>query len=94
MNNSLIKTNNYIVFTFISTSHALKAEQLLKEINAEFIIMPTLREISSSCGLSVKLASENHSNYYQYLIDHNVDIDGAYNVEKQSKKNLITKARL
>ncbi|NLT20084.1 MAG: DUF3343 domain-containing protein [Syntrophomonadaceae bacterium] len=94
MDNSLIKTNNYTVFTFTSTSNALKAEKLLKEIKAEFLIMPTLREISSSCGLSIKLASENQPVYYQYLIDHNVDIDGAYNVEKQGKKNLVTKARL
>ncbi|MDD3853993.1 MAG: DUF3343 domain-containing protein [Syntrophomonadaceae bacterium] len=94
MDNSLIKTNNYTVFTFTSTSNALKAERLLMDIKAEFILMPTLREISSSCGLSVKMAPENQSVYYQYLIDHNIDIDGTYIVEKQGKKNLITKARM
>ncbi len=94
MNNNLLKSDNYYVFTFSSTSHALKAERVLKALKAEFLVIPTLREISTSCGLSVKISPEKASQYYDDLIKNKVDIDGIYQVEKQGREKQISKIEM
>lgn len=91
MNSKLVKANSYSLFTFGSTSHALKAETVLKEMGAVFIIMPTLREISASCGLSVKIFPENVEPYYDMLTKHNVTVQNVYHVQKDNRRNNIEK---
>lgn len=91
MDKSLININNYCIFTFISTSHALKAEMILKENGADFVIMPTLREISSSCGLSIKIVPENLEPYEKILSNSNVAIEEIYHIQKEDGKNNINK---
>ncbi|MEN6324811.1 MAG: DUF3343 domain-containing protein [Syntrophomonas sp.] len=91
MNNQLISRKNYCLFTFASTSQALKAEKVLKTNEAEFLIMPTLREISASCGLSVKIAPENFKDYYDILLEQKVIVDGLFQVEKEGNKNHINR---
>lgn len=91
---SLMKAEKYCLFTFNTTSHALKAEKVLKSLEAEFLIVPTLREISSSCGLSVKLSLENIEKYYNHLIENKVPVEGIFRVEKEGKKNKVTKVEM
>jgi hypothetical protein len=81
MDKSLLKLKNYGVFTFISTSQALKAERVLKDASADFLIMPTPREISTSCGLAVKTAEKDLDSYYQTLLDNRVQVDAVYRVQ-------------
>lgn len=45
--------NEYFLFTFDSTHFAIKAQRLLKDLKV--ITMPTLREISASCGMSLRV---------------------------------------
>lgn len=94
MSNNLLKSQIYCVFTFAATAHALKAEKVLKGSEAEFIVIPTLREISTSCGLSVKINPDNLNEYHNELVSNGVVIDGAYHVEKQGKKNIIEKIEM
>lgn len=89
MSKSLFKIDEYYVFTFVSTSHAIKAESVFKKLNAEFLMMPTLREISSSCGYSIKIHPRNLDEYYEILINNNVAVEGIYNITKKSGKNLV-----
>ncbi|MEN6350274.1 MAG: DUF3343 domain-containing protein [Syntrophomonas sp.] len=89
MSHDLLKSNNYCLITFNSTSQALKAEKILKEFQAKFIIIPTLREISTSCGLSIKVAPDNIDSYFYELIDKNVTMAGVYRVEKEGNKNTV-----
>ncbi|MGI5922150.1 MAG: DUF3343 domain-containing protein [Syntrophomonadaceae bacterium] len=91
MSNNLINAVDYSLFTFGSTSHALKAENILKGLKAEFIIIPTLREISTSCGLSIKINPDNVNSYYDILKTHNVEVEAIYYVKKVDRKNLIEK---
>ena len=42
-------TQEYGLLTFSSTHTALRAEVLLRDLNVR--MMPTLREISASCGI-------------------------------------------
>lgn len=43
----------YYLFTFDSTHCAIQAQKLLRNLNV--VMMPTLREISASCGISLKV---------------------------------------
>ncbi len=48
----------YYLFTFVSTHGAIASKQYLGE-QMEIRIMPTLREISNSCGISIRVKPEN-----------------------------------
>lgn len=91
MDKSLLRTNDYCLFTFGSTSHALKAEVHLKNIGANFITIPTLREISASCGLSIKIHCDNREAYYNNIKNQNISVDGVYHVLKAGNKLQIQK---
>lgn len=45
---------NYYLITFANTNTAMAAQKGLKG-KLDFHIMPTLREISGSCGISIKI---------------------------------------
>jgi len=94
MTTELYHSDNYCVFTFAATAQALKAEKVLKKNEADFLIMPTLREISTSCGLSVKLSPENLNRYFQDLLENRVAVEGVYQIAKKGKKNMVTKIDL
>ncbi|HNQ67480.1 MAG TPA: DUF3343 domain-containing protein [Bacteroidales bacterium] len=47
------------VLTFQSTHHVLKAEKILIEAGFKFDIIPTPKNISSDCGMSIRLDSES-----------------------------------
>ncbi len=94
MVSDLFCSDSYCVFTFAATAHALKAEKVLKNQKAEFLVIPTLREISTSCGLSVKLSPDNLDRYFTDLVNNRVVVEGIYQVEKEGKKNRIKKLEL
>ncbi len=48
-----------LVLTFDSVNFAMQAEKAIKEDGIEFKTIPTPREISSSCGLSIMTDLEN-----------------------------------
>jgi len=89
MVNQLLTLGDYCVFTFSTTSYALKAEKELKNAEAEFIIMPTLREISSSCGLSVKIHPDNREKTREILAARDVPFEAVYLVHRQDKHNEV-----
>ncbi len=91
MMQELIHIDKYCVITFQSTSHALKAEKIMKQKQREILITPTLREISSSCGLSLKFKPELLKTIYADLLENHVAVDEIYAVEVNERKNVIRK---
>lgn len=90
----LLQLDDYSLMTFSGTAHALKAEKLLKTAEFDFMVIPTLREISSSCGLSVKLRPENVEAGLDILIAGGVGIDGVYHVKREGKQNHVSRIEL
>ncbi|HZK42732.1 MAG TPA: DUF3343 domain-containing protein [Syntrophomonadaceae bacterium] len=88
---NLIKLNNYHLFTFQTTSHSLKAEKILKSVNMEFTTIPTLREISTSCGLSIKVRSSDYLKIKELLNKHKIQVAAIYKVDKIDNKNYLEK---
>lgn len=91
MSQDLIQADQFALITFSSTSHALKAEKILKAREAEFLLIPTLREISSSCGLSVKFRRDRLPDFYHELKSHQINMEGIYWVDKVQGKFLVKK---
>ena len=47
----------YLVITFESTHHAIKAEKVLEGLEIE--IIPTPRQLNSNCGISIKAETKD-----------------------------------
>lgn len=94
MGKSLLQIEQYHLFTFVSTSHALKAEKVLKDEGMNFMMIPTLREISASCGLSVKVAPDDFDCSAELLDQNHVQMNGIYYVQKDRGKNRIQKIEI
>ncbi len=82
----LLTVQNFGIFTFKSTAHALIAEKLLKQDDKVFVIMPTPREITASCGLAVKIYPEDLEETRRYLENNKVAIEGIYLIDRQDKE--------
>ncbi|MBE0661703.1 MAG: DUF3343 domain-containing protein [Bacteroidales bacterium] len=48
----------YHIFTFSSTHHVLKAEKLLISRGIKHEIIPTPKNISSDCGMSIRISPD------------------------------------
>lgn len=48
----------YYLYTFESTHAAIASDKLLKSVGS--VVMPVPRFISSSCGISVRIAPDQH----------------------------------
>lgn len=49
---------DYYVVTFEATSHALRAERVLKQNDFHIFTVPTPRYLSSNCGIALKFHRE------------------------------------
>ncbi len=87
----LINTNEYVVIAFTTTTRALKAEKALKASRAEFITIPTPREVSTSCGIAVKLHPDNRSCCERLLINAGIEIGGIYRVNGNGKNMMVAR---
>lgn len=81
----------YYFLTFASTNHALQAEAFLKEKGHSITVMPVPREVSASCGLSIKFNSDALDNIKKYIEDKEVKTEGIYCLKKESGKRKVTK---
>jgi hypothetical protein len=46
---------NYLILIFQSTHHVLKAEKIFLGKGLKFDIIPTPKEVSSDCGMSIRI---------------------------------------
>jgi hypothetical protein len=67
-----------VLFTFTSVHHALKAEKILQTKGVELDIIPTPRSISTSCGISIVLATEMATVAEEHMLAAGVRIAGKY----------------
>ncbi|MDA8235839.1 MAG: DUF3343 domain-containing protein [Clostridia bacterium] len=91
MSKHLIRAIKYCVISFISTHHALAAEKILKDTELAFILIPTPKEISTSCGLSVKLSCSDTKTALDILAKQQITQVMAYQVNKETGQQVVTK---
>lgn len=70
------------IATFGSTHNALKAEKVLKKNDIPFKLMPTPREITASCGLSILFQEQNREAIENAFIKSGVKTAALYKKEE------------
>jgi len=83
------KTEEFNLISFESTHMAIKSEKLLKEVNLDIRIIPVPREITSSCGLSLRINPTDYKRSREILIENQIEISGCYLVKKTGLKKEI-----
>lgn len=76
------------IFTFPTTHHALKAEQVLKSAPFKATIIPVPRELTSLCGLAIKVDPAYQTVAEQTLADSGVKIDQVFILPQQRRGSL------
>jgi len=72
----------YSVVLFHSASHAVRAEKVLLQAGLGVKMIPTPRQISSDCGMAVRLDQMDEESVVALLERSNVPINGIHKVDK------------
>lgn len=87
--------NKKYVIAFDSTHHAINAEKILKGKNLDIRMIPTPREVSASCGLSIKFNDEDLEKVIKtvelILEEKKTCINGIFLIEKKGIRTVVDK---
>ena len=75
----------YALITFKSTNHVLQVEKIFREKKFTFKTIPTPRDVSTSCGLSLLFLLEDIDKVQKLIDMENISIDGLYKYTKSSE---------
>lgn len=73
-----MRFEDFGVVTFESTHHAIKGEKIFEEHDILFKTIPTPREISLSCGLSIRFDLEYLDRVIELYSNNTLAIKGVY----------------
>jgi len=83
------KEEEFNLISFESTHMAIKSEKLLKEANLDIRIIPVPREITSSCGLSLRINPIDYKKTREILDENKIIFSGCYLIKKVGFKKEI-----
>ena len=86
-----MKSEEFGVVTFESTHHAIKTEGILKENEIPFKTIPTPREITLSCGLSIRFSLDDMEMVKALVENNTLAIKGVYKFKKDGTNTLAEK---
>jgi len=75
--------------TFPTTFFAIRAESVLKKQPYAFKMVPVPRVISSSCGTALRCECADLASIKEYLLQHNLELEGFYKLEEEGLKTPI-----
>lgn len=81
----------YLFLSFDSTNYALEAERYLKNAGCSITIMPTPREVSASCGLSIKMNDGDIESAKGFIREGSLKVKGIYKVYRSEGKRGVEK---
>lgn len=86
--------NEMYIVAFNSTHHAIRTDKVLNEKDIKVTTLPTPREISSSCGISVRFLKEDMNTVVETLEENEILYHGVFKVCRVSGgQKEITKLR-
>lgn len=68
------------VILFNSTSHAIRAQRLLRENGFKIKVIPTPRKYSSNCGIAIKFAKEIEGEVITSIEKRGIKYEGPYDI--------------
>lgn len=72
--------NKFAVILLHATSHALRAEKLLKKKGIGVRLIPVPRHISSDCGVCIRVLQSDTGSSLDILAESRVETDGVHNL--------------
>jgi hypothetical protein len=79
----------FIIITFESTNFAMQTESYLKSNGIKQQIIPTPREITLSCGLSIRTPIENRHTILETVRENKIRIKKMYKLSGSGKDRVI-----
>lgn len=76
---NLKQQNNVVIVTFYSISSCLMLNNKLKELGIKSLIIPTPRDLSSSCGNSLATSIKNREVLEKLIDDFDYEVDRVEN---------------
>jgi hypothetical protein len=83
--------NIFLILTFDSTHHAMRAESILKEENIAIKTIPTPRDITLSCGLAIKASVLDKEKIVKMYEDKILDFKNLYEISIIDNKRELKK---
>ena len=77
--------SNYYFTTFKSTHDAIAFYKRITQDGYNAIIMPVPREISASCGLSIRFNTEDLDRLKEFVKEEGLMVESYYLVERENK---------
>lgn len=74
---------NWVV-VFEATSHALRAERVLKKANLKVYAIPTPRHLSSNCGIAFRFSGDLRFLVEKSLREAGCPFEGIYPLEEKT----------
>lgn len=88
-----MNNEEYGILTFNSTHHAISGESIFKEYEMAFKTVPTPREITKSCGLSILFVPDDLEKIRDLHVNDKLFIKGIYKCLVKDGKKEITEIR-
>ena len=77
--------DRYAVILVRSTSHAIRIEKLLGEATIPCKLIPVPRQISSDCGVCVRILRADTQAVCQAIEASGIEIEGIHEIERKGK---------
>lgn len=74
--------NEMYIVSFNSTHHAIRLDKLLGELGIRATTLPTPREITASCGISIRFLVDDIEKIKNTLIENNIEYKGIYKITR------------
>jgi len=89
-----MRNKSYYLFVFHSTHNAMEAQKILAVCNP--IIMPTLRKIAATCGISIRIEEDKIEEAKTVIGQSSLDKDmvDLYYVDQTNKEEMVSKIKL
>jgi hypothetical protein len=75
-----VKDDQHTVVLVYSTSHALRAEKVLAEVEIDCKLIPVPRQLSSDCGVCVRVRTADRQATQVALNEVGLEIEGIYDI--------------
>ncbi|MGX4598062.1 DUF3343 domain-containing protein [Faecalimicrobium sp. JNUCC 81] len=74
--------NEMYIVSFNSTHHAIRTDKILSENEVTSTTLPTPREITASCGISIRFLYNDIDKVSNILKDNNIEYKGIFHIKR------------
>lgn len=74
--------NEMHIVSFNSTNQAIKCDKVFESSNIRYAVLPTPREITKSCGTSIRFLLEDIEQIKNVIEENQIEYKGMYTITK------------